>query len=257
MRCLRRQSRGEGPNRQRPQLAQAASSWLPISCSAARCGCQGCSGWPLQAASRLMAKGRPARTAQTPDAGRGDALITAQSPLANRHGWSSTLRWRSVRIRPSGSSGRPVVASQVGPLLPVQSRLGPLCGMSSSIKEIFACLRTFWMAESSCPLRCCSCSARSGQRRRSARTTSRPAAPAPITRSGLRLLGSSLSTKASEASKGLMGIPLALGRLTAPTFRLSQSKWSAGRSRSFRQFWSGLSPVISASTKATPALSQS
>ena len=93
-----------------------------------------------------------------------------------------------------------------------------------------------WTAGSSCPLCCCSCSSRCGQRRRSARTTSRPAAPAPITRRGRGSLGSSLSRKESEASNGLMGTPEALGRLTAPTSRLSQSKWSAGRSRSLRQF---------------------
>ena len=225
---LSRHHRGDGPNRQWPQRAQAASSWLPISCSAWRCGCQGCRGWPWQAASRLVARVRPARTAHTPDAGLGDALITAQSPLANRDGCPSTRRQRSVRIRPSESTGRPAVASQAGPRLPVQSRLGPLCGLLSSINAIRARSSTSWMPGSSCLLRCCSCSSRCGQRRRSASTTSRPAAPAPITRSGLGSLGSSLSRKASDASKGLMGIPAALGRLTAPTSRLSQSKWSSG-----------------------------
>ena len=95
-------------------------------------GPQGC---PWQAASRLMAKGRPVRTAQTPDAGRGDALITAQSPLANRYGWPSTLRWRSVRTRPLGLKGRPVVASQAGPGF---QQAGPLWWLSSSVTVILA-----------------------------------------------------------------------------------------------------------------------
>ena len=94
-----------------------------------RCGCQGCRGWPWQAASRLVARVRPAAP-PPPDAGLGDALITAQSPLANREGCPSTRRQRSVRIRPSESTGsRPLLASRARP---VQSRLGPPCGVLSS-----------------------------------------------------------------------------------------------------------------------------
>ena len=150
IRCFRRQSRGDGPSRNLPHRAHAASSWLPISCRAFRWGCQGRSGWPWQAASRLAAKGRPARTAHTPDAGRGSVLITAQSPLANRDGWPSTLRQQSVRTRPSESTGRPALASQAGPWLPVQSRLGPLGGTSSSIRVMRARRRLFLVVASSC-----------------------------------------------------------------------------------------------------------
>ena len=63
------------------------------------------------------------------------------------------------------------------------------------------------MAESSCPLRCCSCSARCGQRRRSARTTSRPAAPAPITRSDLGLAWVFAFEKSERGFQGFDGNP--------------------------------------------------
>ena len=82
---------------------------------------------------------------------------------------------------------------------------GPAWSSLLSIKVMRARCSTFWMAASSCPLRCCSCSSRCGQRRRSARTTSSPAAPAPTTRSGLAPLGSSLSRKGNRSFQGLDG----------------------------------------------------
>ena len=56
---------------------------VPISCSASRCGCQA-RRVDLAGRFQIGGQGRPARTAHTPDAGRGAVLITAQSPLAKR-----------------------------------------------------------------------------------------------------------------------------------------------------------------------------
>ena len=136
IRRFHRHSSAEGGSCHGPQRAQARPCWSPISCSAWRCGCQGRMARLLQRASRLRARGWAARTAQTPEAGRGALLITAQSPAANRLSWPSTCRKRSVRTRPSGSTGSPLVASHSGARLPLQRRQGTLvCPASSSLSS--------------------------------------------------------------------------------------------------------------------------
>ena len=107
--------------------------------------------------SRLLAKGRRARP--TPDAGRGAALITAQSPLANRDGCPSTLRQRSVRIRPSGS-GQTGCCEPGGTLAAGAERAGS-AGVAVVVDQGDVCLsQQLLRAESSCPGRCCSSRAR-------------------------------------------------------------------------------------------------
>ena len=123
IRRFHRQSSADGPNCQSPQRAQACPCWSPMSCRAQRCGCQGRRACLQQWASRFWASGWAARTAHTPDAGRGALEITAQSPAANTLSCPSTCRNRLVRTRPSGPTGMPLVSIQLGARLPVQRRL--------------------------------------------------------------------------------------------------------------------------------------
>ena len=60
---------------------------------------------------RLVASTGAARTAHTPEAGRGAAAIRAQSPLANSCGWPCTCSVGAQSTRPlAASTGRPLAA---------------------------------------------------------------------------------------------------------------------------------------------------
>ena len=83
---------------------------------------------PASSRSRFSVSTGAALTAHTPEAGRGWEAITPQSPLAKILGWPCTCRLASVSSRPRPSSGSPAAASQPGPQLPVQARVGSSAG---------------------------------------------------------------------------------------------------------------------------------
>ena len=64
-------------------------------------GTKGVSGWPVNAALRLRARGGPCRTANTPALGRGCGVQEAQSPAANTYvgGWSVDVWGAACRRR--------------------------------------------------------------------------------------------------------------------------------------------------------------
>ena len=144
MRSFQRPSQRLGPTAKGPHRASAANpgrcSWggarpaVPpsaSSCSAQRWGRQRRSGAPgsFSRRRRFSASTGAARTAHTPEGGRGSEWIRPQSPLTNSSWWPQTVRSASLSTRPLlGSTGRPAAASQPGAWLPVQSRSAGACG---------------------------------------------------------------------------------------------------------------------------------
>ena len=244
-----------------------------------------------------MASTGVARTAHTPEAGRGAPATTAQSPAAKRWGCSSTCRLAVVTTRPvAASTGNPAAASQAGARLPVQARsAGATCGTfrSSGIPASASSRSPSRLAAAEPSRSPWPRSSRRGPYPRAlrARASSTAAAPPPRMRSadpGVRVL-----SQARKGSRGFTGWPLSpqarlpvgcvppvpdglgigpsgsgpsLGAasgsalplaVTAPTSRLSRSKRSGGRPSSRSSRATGSSPTISARRKVTPARAQS
>ena len=168
----------------------------------------------LAGGSALRARGIAARTAHTPEGGRGSVSIKAQSPLAKILGCSITWSWLLVRTRPLwGQQGRPLAASQPGARLPLQIRPPEIVA-----REVVAAASSGWctmrisaarQALARRGLRRSALAIRSmgrlGQRCLRAMATSTPARPDPTTQKWSEELGSWLSRKANAGSRGLMG----------------------------------------------------
>ena len=190
-------------------------------------GMPGPQGLSLAGCFQIDGQGRPARTAHTPDAGRGDALITAQS------------RWRrgTDGLRPSGSDRcehdhrDPAVAALRArrALASRAEQAGSVVFAVVVVTAMFAFAALFGRLDLAAP---CAVAAVAHVVASDGAVQDTWAA-APLRSPAVDWVAW-VRFRASEASKVLMGIP---GRLVARgSPRLSQLKWSSGRSRRCRQF---------------------
>ena len=270
--CFQRHSSRLGPRARGPHRAMAAGASQRLrsasNCRARRWGRQARSRWGGSPAARqrarLAARVGAARTAHTPEGGRGAAPSTPQSPTAKIRGCPSTCRLAVVRTRPSPAQGRPAPASQVGARLPVQASSAgrsaatrrrtatPACRSRRSPRgRAAAGCRCSWSPRSS------SSRVWSGWRPRRARASSTAAAPPPRMRRGWASSGRCWS----QCRKGSSGFtpsrqPSRL-RVVAPRSRLSQSQLRGGRSASSSWRSASSSPLISAITRVTSTAAHS